>query len=199
MGLITLGIFVMTSQGQAGAVLYMVNHGFATGALFLVAGFMIVRRRSSLIADYGGVQKVAPLLAGSFLIAGLAGLALPGLNTFVSEFLVLIGTFTRYEAAAVLATVGIILAAIYILWMYQRTMTGPVRAEVASMPDLKARELWAIVPLIALIIGLGVYPQPVLKIINPAVNQTLSQVHTRDPIPPHPVPGNVAGQEGSHR
>jgi NADH-quinone oxidoreductase subunit M len=197
MGLITLGIFVMTSQGQAGAVLYMVNHGFATGALFLIAGFMIVRRRSSLIADYGGVQKVAPMLAGTFLIAGLAGLALPGLNTFVSEFLVLIGTFTRYEAAAVLATVGIILAAVYILWMYQRTMTGPVREEVAGMPDLKARELWAIVPLIALIIGLGVYPQPVLKIINPAVSQTLSQVHTRDPIPPHPA--NVAGQEGSPR
>ena len=93
----------------------------------------------------------------------------------------------------------LLLAAIYILWMYQRTMTGPVRAEVASMPDLKARELWAITPLIALIIGLGVYPQPVLNVINPAVNQTLSQVHTRDPVPSHPVPANVAGQEGSHR
>jgi NADH-quinone oxidoreductase subunit M len=182
-GLITLGIFAMTSQGQSGATLYMVNHGFATGALFLIAGFMISRRRSQLIADYGGVQKVAPMLAGLFLIAGLAGLALPGLSTFVSEFLVLVGTFTKYEAAAVLATVGIILAAIYILWMYQRTMTGPVREELASMPDLKARELWAVVPLIALIIALGVFPQPVLKIINPAVNQTLAQVHSQDPAP----------------
>ncbi|HWN00559.1 MAG TPA: NADH-quinone oxidoreductase subunit M, partial [Streptosporangiaceae bacterium] len=122
-GLITLGIFAMTSQGQVGATFYMVNHGFATGALFLIAGFMIARRRSQQIADYGGVQKVAPVMAGLFLIAGLAGLALPGLSTFVSEFLVLVGTFTKYEVAAVFATVGIILAAVYILWMYQRTMT----------------------------------------------------------------------------
>jgi NADH-quinone oxidoreductase subunit M len=186
MGLITLGIFAMTTEGQAGGVLYMVNHGFATGALFLIAGFMIARRRSQLIADYGGVQKVAPVLAGLFLVAGLAGLALPGLSTFVSEFLVLIGTFTRYEAAAVLATVGIILAAIYILWMYQRTMTGPVREEVSSMPDLRARELWAVGPLIALVVALGVYPKPVLDIINPAVHQTLVQVHSTDPVPPHP-------------
>jgi NADH-quinone oxidoreductase subunit M len=192
MGLITLGIFAMTSQGQAGATLYMVNHGFATGALFLIAGFMIARRRSSLIADYGGVQKVAPVLAGLFLITGLAGLALPGLSTFVSEFLVLVGTFTRYEAAAVLATAGIILAAIYILWMYQRTMTGPVRPEVSGMKDLHARELWAIGPLVLLIIVLGVYPKPVLNVINPAVRSTLVQVHSTDPVPPHPAPAAPA-------
>jgi NADH-quinone oxidoreductase subunit M len=186
-GLIVLGIFVFTSQGQAGATLYMVNHAFATGALFLVAGFMIVRRRSHMIADYGGVQKVAPLLAGAFLISGLAGLSLPGLNTFVSEFLVLVGTFTRYKAAAVAATIAIILAAIYILWMYQRTMTGPVRAEVKDFPDLRPRELWAVGPLIALIIALGVYPQPVLNIINPAVHRTLVSVRVTDPVPPHPA------------
>ena len=197
MGLITLGIFAMTSQGQVGATLYMVNHGFATGALFLIAGFMIARRRSQQIADYGGVQKVAPVLAGLFLIAGLAGLALPGLSTFVSEFLVLIGTFTRYEVPAVLATVGIILAAIYILWMYQRTMTGPVRDEVATMPDLRARELWAIGPLIALIIVLGVYPKPVIDIINPAVNKTLLQAHSTDPVPPHPFTTTRAGTAGT--
>ena len=183
MGLITLGIFAMTSQGQSGATLYMVNHGFATGALFLLAGFMVSRRRSHLISDYGGVQKVAPVLAGLFLIAGLAGLSLPGLSTFVSEFLVLVGTFTRYEAAAILATLGIILAAIYILWMYQRTMTGPVRDEVAGMPDLKARELWAVAPLIALIVVLGVYPKPVLNIINPAVHRRCTQVHATAPGP----------------
>jgi NADH-quinone oxidoreductase subunit M len=187
MGLITLGIFAMTSQGQVGATLYMVNHGFATGALFLIAGFMISRRRSAQIADYGGVQKVAPVLAGLFLIAGLAGLALPGLSTFVSEFLVLVGTFTRYEAAAILATAGIILAAIYILWMYQRTMTGPVKPEVASMPDLQARELWAVGPLIALIIVLGIYPKPIIDVINPAVRATLVEAHSTNPVPPHPV------------
>jgi len=187
-GLIALGIFVLTSQGQAGATLYMVNHGFATGALFLIAGFMIARRRSQRIADYGGVQKVAPVLAGLFLVAGLAGLSLPGLSTFVSEFLVLVGTFTRYRAAAVAATVGIILAAIYILWLYQRTMTGPVQPETEKFPDLKARELWAVGPLIALIIVFGFVPQPLLNIINPAVRQTLAQVHATDPVPPHPAP-----------
>jgi NADH-quinone oxidoreductase subunit M len=186
MCLITLGIFAMTSEGQAGGVLYMVNHGFSTGALFLIAGFMIARRRSQLIADYGGVQSVAPVLAGLFLVAGLAGLAMPGLNTFVSEFLVLVGTFTRYEVAAILATASIILAAIYILWMYQRTMTGPVREGISGMPDLRARELWAVGPLIALIVVLGVYPKPVLDVINPAVHQTLVQLHSTDPVPPHP-------------
>src|ERR1022692_3523188 len=186
-GFIVLGIFVLTSQGQSGATLYMVNHGLATGALFLIAGFMIVRRRSSRIADYGGVQKVAPVLAGLFLISGLAGLSLPGLSTFVSEFLVLVGTFTRYKVAASFATVGIILAAIYILWMYQRTMTGPVREQVARMPDLKARELWAVGPLIALIIAFGVYPKPLLDIINPAVHQTLVQMRATDPLPPAPA------------
>jgi NADH-quinone oxidoreductase subunit M len=203
MGLITLGIFAMTSQGQAGATLYMVNHGFATGALFILAGFLVARRRSTLISDYGGVQKVAPVLAGLFLIAGLAGLSLPGLSTFVSEFLVLVGTFTRYEVAAALATVGIILAAIYILWMYQRTMTGPVKPEIASMPDLKARELWAVGPLIALIVVLGVYPKPILDIINPAVHTTLTQVHSTDPVPPHPAaarsPGTASTTSIVHR
>jgi NADH-quinone oxidoreductase subunit M len=198
MGLITLGIFAMTSQGQTGATLYMVNHGFSTGALFIIAGFLVSRRRSALIADYGGVQKVAPMLAGTFLIAGLAGLALPGLSTFVSEFLVLVGTFTRYEAAAILATLGIILAAIYILWMYQRTMTGPVRDEVATMPDLKSRELWAVAPLIALIVALGVYPKPVIDIINPAVSKTLVQAHSTDPVPPHPAPATAAAGVTSH-
>jgi NADH-quinone oxidoreductase subunit M len=188
-GFIALGIFAMTSQGQSGATLYMVNHGFATGALFLIAGFLIARRRSQRIADYGGVQKVAPLMAGLFLIASLAGLSLPGLSTFVSEFLVLVGTFSRYKVPAVLATVGIILAAIYLLWMYQRTMTGPVAEGVKKMPDISARELWAVGPLIALIIGLGVYPRPVLDIINPAVHQTLSQIHETDPVPQHPAAG----------
>ena len=197
MGLIALGIFVLTSQGQAGATLYMVNHGFATGALFLVAGFMIVRRRSQRIADYGGVQKVAPVLAGLFLVAGLAGLSLPGLSTFVSEFLVLVGTFTRYRAAAVAATFGIILAAIYILWLYQRTMTGPVQPAVEKFSVLKARELWAVGPLIALIVVFGFFPQPLLNIINPAVRHTLVQVHATDPVPPHPATVSARGSTAS--
>jgi NADH-quinone oxidoreductase subunit M len=188
-GLITLGIFVMTSQGVTGATLYMVNHAFLTGALFVLVGFMIIRRGSDRIADYGGVQQVAPLLAGLFLIAGLAGLSLPGLSSFVSEFLVLLGTFSRYKVAATFATANIILAAVYILWMYQRVAGGPVRDGVAGMTDLRPRELLAVSPLIAAIIFVGVYPQPVLNIINPAVRVTMAQAHRTDPVPADPAPG----------
>jgi NADH-quinone oxidoreductase subunit M len=180
-GLITLGVFALTSQGQAGATLYMVNHGLATGALFLVAGFLISRRGSRFVSDYGGVQKVAPVLAGTFLVAGLSGLALPGLSTFVSEFLVLVGTFERYRVAAIFGTAASILAALYILWMYQRTMTGPVAQGSEGIKDLNRREVAAVAPLIALIVFLGVYPKPALDIINPAVNQTLTHVQTTDP------------------
>ena len=186
-GLIVLGIFALTSQGQSGATFYMVNHGFATGALFLIVGFMIVRRGSDKISDYGGVQKVAPVLAGLFMVAGMAGLSLPGLNTFVSEFLVLVGTFSRYKVAGAFAVAGIILASIYILWMYQRTMNGPTAEAVVGMPDLRLRELLAVVPLVVLIIGLGVYPKPVLDVINPAVKATMSQVGSVDPVPAHPA------------
>jgi NADH-quinone oxidoreductase subunit M len=198
-GFITLGVFAMTSQGVAGATLYMVNHGFATGALFILAGFLITRRGSDRIADFGGVQQVAPLLAGLFLISGLAGLSLPGLSTFVSEFLVLLGTFSRYKLPAILATAGIILAAIYILWMYQRVAGGPVRDQVSGMKDLRPRELLAVAPLIAAIIFVGVYPKPVLDIINPAVRVTMSQVHETDPVPAHPAPGfsTTAAQKGN--
>lgn len=182
-GFIILGIFAMTSQGQSGATLYMVNHGISTAALMLVAGFLISRRGSRLIADYGGVQKVAPVLAGTFLIGGLATLSLPGLAPFVSEFLVLVGTFSRYPAIGIIATFGIVLAALYTLVLYQRTMTGPVKPEVATMPDLRPRELLVVAPLIVLLIFLGVYPKPVTDIVNPSVKQTLSDVHKKDPKP----------------
>jgi NADH-quinone oxidoreductase subunit M len=182
-GFIILGIFAMTTQGQGGAVLYMVNHGISTAALMLVAGFLITRRGSRLIADYGGVQKVAPILAGTFLIGGLATLSLPGLAPFVSEFLVLTGTFTRYPALGVIATLGIVLAALYVLVLYQRTMTGPVKAEVRGMADLKVREIAVVAPLIVLLLFLGIYPKPVTDMLNPAVGQTLSDVHKTDPTP----------------
>ncbi|WP_405806842.1 NADH-quinone oxidoreductase subunit M [Streptomyces sp. NBC_00210] len=182
-GFIILGIFAMTSQGQSGATLYMVNHGISTAALMLVAGFLISRRGSRLIADYGGVQKVAPVLAGTFLVGGLATLSLPGLAPFVSEFLVLVGTFTRYPVAGIVATFGIVLAALYTLVLYQRTMTGPVKPEVQKMPDLRARELVVVAPLIALLLFLGVFPKPLTDIVNPAVEHTLSDVHQKDPQP----------------
>ncbi|UUS32446.1 NADH-quinone oxidoreductase subunit M [Streptomyces changanensis] len=182
-GFIILGIFAMTSQGQSGATLYMVNHGISTAALMLVAGFLISRRGSRLIADYGGVQKVAPVLAGTFLVGGLATLSLPGLAPFVSEFLVLVGTFARYPVAGVVATTGIVLAALYTLVLYQRTMTGPVKEGVRAMPDLRPRELAVVAPLIALLLVLGVYPKPLTDIVNPAVRHTMSDVQQKDPRP----------------
>jgi NADH-quinone oxidoreductase subunit M len=191
-GFIVLGIFAMTTYGQAGSSLYMVNHGFSTAALFLIAGFLISRRGSRLIADYGGVQRVAPMLAGTFLVAGLSSLALPGLSTFVSEFLVLVGTFSRYEAAAVIATGGIILASLYILLMYQRTMTGEPNEHTSNLADLTSREAWVVAPLIAVIIALGFYPKPVLDVINPAVERTMEQVGVQDPEPAVPAAEGVA-------
>ncbi|OZF30090.1 NADH-quinone oxidoreductase subunit M [Rhodococcus sp. 14-2483-1-1] len=172
-GFIILGIFAMTGQSQAGATLYMVNHGISTAALFLIAGFLVSRRGSRAIADYGGVQKVAPVLAGTFLISGLATLSLPGLAPFISEFLVLIGTFGRYGVAAIVATGALVLSAIYILWLYQRVMTGPVREGSETISDLVPREALVVVPLLALLILFGVYPKPALDVITPAVQSTI--------------------------
>ncbi|MBI1377015.1 MAG: NADH-quinone oxidoreductase subunit M [Frankiales bacterium] len=183
-GFIALGVFVMTTQGQSGSALYMVNHGFSTAALFLIGGFLISRRGSKLVADFGGVQKVAPVLAGTFLVAGLSSLALPGLSSFVSEFLVLVGTFERYTWAGIVATLGIVLAALYILLMYQRTMTGPTPEVVTEkVHDLTGREVLAVAPLIAVILFLGFYPKPVLDVVNPAVGRVMHAVGATDPAP----------------
>ncbi|MGY1916171.1 NADH-quinone oxidoreductase subunit M [Blastococcus sp. SYSU DS0973] len=211
-GFIALGIFAFTTEAATGAVLYMVNHGIATGLLFLVVGMLISRGGSRQIGDYGGVAAKAPLLAGAFLVAGLASLALPGTNSFVSEFLVLIGSFPERPVFTILATVGIILAALYVLLMYQRTMHGPARGVLlpdvhggdpapgteparggasaatatvtapapargrSRFADLSRRELAVVAPLVALIIGLGVYPQPLIDLIEPAVVATLGDL-----------------------
>jgi NADH-quinone oxidoreductase subunit M len=182
-GFIGIGIFAFTTQGGSGAVLYMVNHGLSTGALFIIVGLLIARGKSRNVADYGGAARVTPILAGLFLLTGLSALALPGMSTFVSEFLVLVGTFTRHEGLAVLATSGIILAAIYVLYLYKRAFQGTVNEKVTKFRDLNAREVFAVAPLLALIIFLGVYPRPLLDIINPAVTATLQYVHQTDPVP----------------
>ena len=194
-GFIVLGIFAFTSQGQAGASLYMFNHGLSTAALFLVAGFLISRRGSKMISDYGGVEKVAPVLAGIFLVAGLSSLSLPGLSPFVSEFLVLAGTFTTSITAAVIATLGIVLAALYILLMYQRTMTGPVRESTKNLPDLRPREIAALAPLLALIVVLGFFPKPALDVLNPTVDALLEHVG-RQPTRRRPSPSTTHGRDG---
>jgi NADH-quinone oxidoreductase subunit M len=184
-GFIVLGIFAMTSAGQSGSTLYMVNHGFSTAALFLVAAMLIRRRGSKRIPDFGGWQRVTPAIAGVFLLAGLSALSLPGLSTFVSEFLVLAGTFQRYRVAAVVAALGVILAALYILLMYQRMMTGPKPENAAGIRDLSHREKWVVAPLVALLLVLGFYPKPVLDVINPAVTKTMQTTNVTDPAPTH--------------
>ena len=192
-GFIILGIFVMTSVGQSGSALYMVNHGLSTAALFLIAGFLVSQLGTRTIADYGGVAKVAPVLAGTFLVAGLATLSLPGLAPFVSEFLVLVGTFTRYPVAAAFAATALVLSAVYVLWLYQRVMTGPVRDGSNRLRDLRGRELLVVTPLIALLIGLGCYPKPVLDVIDPAVGHTLSIMGVSDPSPSAVSPRTAQG------
>ncbi|MDN5857338.1 MAG: NADH-quinone oxidoreductase subunit M [Pseudonocardia sp.] len=213
-GFIAVGIFAFSSQAFAGSTLYMVNHGISTGMLFIVVGLLIARGGSRLAADYGGVHKIAPLLAGSFLLAVLASLALPGTNSFVSEFLVLIGSFPREPVYSILATTGIIVAALYALWLYQRVMQGPLslptppapQAPPAAVPrgaaggpdtmidpevaagkvalfgDLGRRELAVLTPLIVLIIGLGFFPGPVLDVITPSVQSTMTEVGLVDPV-----------------
>ncbi|MBA4085756.1 MAG: NADH-quinone oxidoreductase subunit M [Kytococcus sp.] len=141
-GFIVLGIFAFTSVSQVGANFYMVNHGFATAGLFLLAGMLIARRGSQRIEDYGGWQRVTPVLAGSFLVAGLATLSLPGLSTFVSEFLVIAGSWPRYPVATAFAVWGVVLAALYILLMYKRIFTGP--PPVVGEPELQPEPVGAV-------------------------------------------------------
>jgi len=194
-GFIVLGIFVMNSQGLVGSTLYMFNHGLSTAALFLVTGFLISRHGSKLISDYSGVEKAAPVLAGVFLLAGLSSLSLPGLSPFVSEFLVIVGTFNYSVIAGVLAATGVVWAAIYILLMYQRTMTGPTPVTLSSTPDLDVREIVALAPVLLLIVVLGLFPKPALDVINPAVATTLEQVGTTDPEPAVPASAVEGAQE----
>jgi NADH-quinone oxidoreductase subunit M len=227
-GFIALGIFAFTTEGGTGAVLYMVNHGISTGLLFLVVGMLITRGGSRQIADYGGVARFAPLLAGSFFVAGLASLALPGTNSFVSEFLTLIGSFPTRPVFTIIATVGMILAALYILLMYQRTMHGPPRGvllqtdpatpavpvsgdhgatAVLTAPapagarlritDLGRRELAVVTPLLALIIALGVYPQPLIDLIRPAVSATMGDVGAPDGVTPHTSDAAPTSERGN--
>ncbi|EUA04518.1 NADH-quinone oxidoreductase subunit M [Mycobacterium kansasii] len=199
-GFIIAGIFVMTTQGQSGSTLYMLNHGLSTAAVFLIAGFLISRHGSRSIADYGGVQKVAPILAGTFLVSAMATLSLPGLAPFVSEFLVLLGTYNRYWLAAAFGVTALVLSAIYMLWLYQRVMTGPVAKGNERIGDLVPREMIVVAPLIALLLVLGVYPKPMLDLINPAVENTMTTIGQHDPAPHVPVSTGVPRTaEGPHQ
>ena len=185
-GFMVLGIYTFTTAGTSGSIFYMLNHGFSTAALFLVVGMLINRRGSAKIPDFGGVQKAVPVLSGLFLLAGLSGLALPGMSSFVSEFQVMAGTWSRTPWVAAVAALGTVLAAVYILLMYQRTMTGPLSAEVAAhfTQDATAREKWVAAPVIAVILLLGFVPNLALSIAEPVAVATVSHVGAADPVAP---------------
>src|SRR5690625_4869097 len=174
-GFIVLGIFVFTDVAQTGATFYMLNHGFTTAALFLIAGMLITRGGTQEMDAYGGLQKVVPLMAGTFLVAAMATLSLPGTSIFISEFLVLVGTFTANKPAAIVAVTAIVLAALYMLLMYQRVFTGPVKPELAQTRDLSGFEKWAVGPIVAVLLLFGFYPKPVIDILQPASEESVAQ------------------------
>jgi len=177
MGFVTLGLFVLNQQGIEGAVLQMVNHGITTGGLFLCVGIIYERTHSRLIADNAGLAKPMPRYATVLVILALSSLGLPGTNSFVGEFLVLVGTFAWSKAATALASLGIILAAAYILWMVQRVAFGsPSAHQLPKLTDLDQREFATLVPLVVLVFWIGVFPNPLVSRMHESVTTTLASM-----------------------
>jgi NADH-quinone oxidoreductase subunit M len=197
-GFIALGTFALSSQGLSGAVLLMLNHGLIVGGLFLLIGFIYQRRGTWQTTELRGLQKVAPVMAAVFTVFMLANIGVPGLNGFVSEFLVLLGTFITHRWWAVVAILGVIVAAIYLLWAYQQVFHGVPKPEDEKTRDLSWLERLVVAPLIILIVVLGVYPQPVLDRINPSVNQLVAHVEraTGHGQPTVATKGTPAAAEG---
>ncbi len=185
LGVILLGVFSLTHQAVAGSVFHMVGHAVTTGALFLLVGFMAERRGSTLIADWGGAAKTVPVFATFFMLFMLAAVGLPGLTAFIGEFMIFLGAFKQHATATAIAATSIIFGAAYMLWWYQRTMFGPVQHDgVARMADLNMREGALLMPLVLAIIGLGVFPQPMLSAIAPSTAAYLKHFGVAaDPAP----------------
>jgi NADH-quinone oxidoreductase subunit M len=189
LGFVMLGLFTFTAQGLVGGIIQMVNHGLSTGALFLLIGMIYERRHSRLIADFGGLWAVVPVFSAILMVVTLASIGLPGLNGFVGEFLILVGAFQWSRPVAVLGTSGIVFAAVYLLWMYQRVVFGPVRHEEnRRLPDLNAREVWTLAPILVLIVWIGVYPKPFTAVTETAVAELLQVVRAKQ------APAGVAWQ-----
>ena len=182
MGLVVLGIFAFTTQGLQGSTLQMLNHGLSTGALFLLVGMMYERRHTRMISEFGGLAHVSPVLAAAFLIVSLSSIGLPGLNGFVGEVLVLAGTFFRNKAYAAFAATGMILGAVYMLWMYQRVFLGKItNAANAEIKDIGLREKLILLPLILVMLWIGVYSEPFLRRMGPSlllVQQRIERTRT---------------------
>jgi NADH-quinone oxidoreductase subunit M len=190
---IVLGIFAFSSQGVTGGVMEMVNHGLTTGAIFFLVGVIWERRGTLRISDLGGLQKTTPILAAIFLAVVLSAVGLPGLNGFVGEFLVLVGTFITHRWWAVVGTTAVISGAIYLLWAYQRVFHGPIRvAANENVRDISWREIGAVAPLLAGIVFLGIYPKPFLDRVTPSVNHLLAHVQTAAPNAHVPSLGQAA-------
>ena len=186
LGFIALGIFALDQQSVQGSVLQMVNHGLSSGALFLIAGMLATRAGSYDLAELGGLQRRWPILFGFFMLAAFSSLGLPGLNGFVGEFLILLGAFQTQRVMAIVATFGVLIAAIYLLRLFGRTMHGPERLPAGQGPllgDLSLREILALAPLAIMIVWLGVYPAPFLRRTEGAVRQTLAAVQAARPAP----------------
>ena len=184
LGFVMLGLFTLTPQGLVGGIVQMINHGLSTGALFLVVGMLYERRHTRLIAEFGGLWKVMPQLSALFLIVCLSSVGLPGLNGFVGEFLILLGAFQVDRLAAVLATTGIVFAAVYLLWMYQRVIFGVITKEAnRRLPDLSAREWAILLPILALIVWIGVYPASFTGMTEASVQALITQVQAKAAAP----------------
>jgi len=180
LGFVMLGIFALTLQSVQGALMVMINHGISTGALFLLVGIIYERRHSRLIESYGGIARVVPMFAAALTFVSLSSIGLPGTNGFVGEFLVLIGSFRTYPGLTIIATTGVIFAAVYLLWALQRILFNPLdKAENEHVPDLNRRELAMLVPLIAAIIWLGIYPAPVLRRMEGSAQLLVNRVEQR--------------------
>ncbi len=202
LGFVVLGIFALNVEGMTGAMLQMLNHGFSTGALFLIVGMIYERRHTRLIADFGGLSKVMPVFATFFLIVTLSSIGLPGLNGFVGEFLVLLGAFKADPLWAVVAGLGVILAAVYMLWMFQRVMFGEVdREENRGLKDLNLREGTLLLVMVFFIIQFGVYPKPYIDRIEPSLKLVLKRVEARTTAPrpaAAPIAEKPAAQAALH-
>ncbi len=177
LGFVMLGMFALNTQGITGSILQMVNHGISTGALFLIVGMIYERRHTRAIADFGGLSHRMPVYAAIFGISMFSSIGLPGLNGFVGEFLILVGTFQYNKIYAGFAVVGIILGAAYMLWLFQRMMFGPLdKAENQGLSDLSSREVAYMLPLIVLMFWIGLYPKPFIRILEPPVAKIVQRV-----------------------
>jgi len=180
LGFVMVGLFTLTAQGLVGGIIQMINHGLSTGALFLMVGMIYERRHTRLIADFGGLWRVIPAFSALFLIVSLSSLGLPGLNGFVGEFLILVGAFQVNRLVAALATSGIVFAAVYLLWMCQRVIFGPVtHPENRRLADLSAREWAVLAPALALIVWIGVYPVAFTGKTEASVEALIAQVQSK--------------------